>query len=290
MGWFGKSKDRKELREIKEAKKQLKHLERYKKEKRMTTSAADPTRAINELQPWQVNQEKTNPALSQLVHRDIWGREIKEPDLTNPTRNRWERPLDTIRGFQEAVDRGYRRSYHDEAATSVQDGSSQYGGHQHGGSAGGPSNDAAYTHVPSRMGNSATPLSSGSADEPLGFGAMGGRTTLNDNLAANAPVMSHRARNYSHGSNGYADTGYESVGHGSRGSSNNLEGESSWGAPQNGFPMESVPRKAAVNVIKLSNQPTTVTPTTVAPAAKNPAVVTASKKKKGWLGKRLSKQ
>lgn len=26
-----------------------------------------------------------------------------EPDLTNPTRHRWERPLDTIRGFEAAI-------------------------------------------------------------------------------------------------------------------------------------------------------------------------------------------
>lgn len=28
---------------------------------------------------------------------------IVEPDLTNPTRHRWERPLDTIRGFEAAI-------------------------------------------------------------------------------------------------------------------------------------------------------------------------------------------
>lgn len=93
----------------------------------------------------QVNQEKPQQGLSSLSHKDVWGREIgtnssspvstrktdhlrsrgflcarvltcvcsaAEPDLTNPTRSRWERPLDTIRSFQEAVDRGYRRSYY----------------------------------------------------------------------------------------------------------------------------------------------------------------------------------
>lgn len=35
-----------------------------------------------------------------------------EPDLSNPTRSRWERPLDTIRSFEAAIDGGYnnRRS------------------------------------------------------------------------------------------------------------------------------------------------------------------------------------
>lgn len=37
---------------------------------------------------------------------------IVEPDLTNPTRHRWERPLDTIRGFEAAIYKDeYRGSY-----------------------------------------------------------------------------------------------------------------------------------------------------------------------------------
>ncbi len=32
-----------------------------------------------------------------------------EPDKSNPTRYRWERPLDTIRAFEAAIDGGYNR-------------------------------------------------------------------------------------------------------------------------------------------------------------------------------------
>lgn len=32
-----------------------------------------------------------------------------EPDLSNPTRNRWERPLDTIRSFEAAINRDAKR-------------------------------------------------------------------------------------------------------------------------------------------------------------------------------------
>jgi hypothetical protein len=32
-----------------------------------------------------------------------------EPDLSNPTRSRWERPLDTIRSFEAAIDGEYKR-------------------------------------------------------------------------------------------------------------------------------------------------------------------------------------
>lgn len=31
-----------------------------------------------------------------------------DPDLSNPTRHRMERPLDTIRSFEAAIDRHYR--------------------------------------------------------------------------------------------------------------------------------------------------------------------------------------
>jgi hypothetical protein len=32
-----------------------------------------------------------------------------DPDLSNPTRNRWERPLDTIRSFEAAIEGDYAR-------------------------------------------------------------------------------------------------------------------------------------------------------------------------------------
>lgn len=37
---------------------------------------------------------------------------IADPDRSNPTRSRWERPLDTIRSFEAAIDGNYsRKSY-----------------------------------------------------------------------------------------------------------------------------------------------------------------------------------
>lgn len=32
-----------------------------------------------------------------------------DPDRSNPTRSRWERPLDTIRAFEAAIDGNYPR-------------------------------------------------------------------------------------------------------------------------------------------------------------------------------------
>jgi predicted secreted Zn-dependent protease len=34
---------------------------------------------------------------------------LADPDLSNPTRNRWERPLDTIRSFEAAIEGDYAR-------------------------------------------------------------------------------------------------------------------------------------------------------------------------------------
>lgn len=34
---------------------------------------------------------------------------VAEPDRSNPTRSRWERPLDTIRSFEAAIDGNYSR-------------------------------------------------------------------------------------------------------------------------------------------------------------------------------------
>lgn len=35
--------------------------------------------------------------------------ETADPDRSNPTRSRWERPLDTIRSFEAAIDGNYAR-------------------------------------------------------------------------------------------------------------------------------------------------------------------------------------
>ncbi|GAD99666.1 hypothetical protein TSTA_003950 [Paecilomyces variotii No. 5] len=67
---------------------------------------ADPTLAINEAQPAMVAAlEKSNLAsLRDVQHKDQYGNVISEPDISNPTRYRFERPLDTIRSFEAAVE------------------------------------------------------------------------------------------------------------------------------------------------------------------------------------------
>ncbi|KAF1833278.1 hypothetical protein BDW02DRAFT_570158 [Decorospora gaudefroyi] len=71
---------------------------------------ANPNSAMNEQQPIAAALEKpTLQSLRSFQHTDTSGNPIADPDLSNPTRSRWERPLDTIRSFEAAIDGEYRR-------------------------------------------------------------------------------------------------------------------------------------------------------------------------------------
>ncbi|KAI5847232.1 hypothetical protein DFP73DRAFT_373428 [Morchella snyderi] len=88
------------------------------KQKKMTKNV-DPTRAITEDEPFQVNQSTNQyKSLSQLKFKDRFGNDITDPDLTNPTRHRWESPLETIRGFEAAIDKDERRGSYVERTSS----------------------------------------------------------------------------------------------------------------------------------------------------------------------------
>ncbi|KAJ4992043.1 hypothetical protein SVAN01_02364 [Stagonosporopsis vannaccii] len=77
------------------------------------TTKTNPNAAMNEAQPIAAALEKpTLQSLRSFQHSDANGNPIgesSEPDLSNPTRSRWERPLDTIRSFEAAIDGEYRR-------------------------------------------------------------------------------------------------------------------------------------------------------------------------------------
>lgn len=86
------------------------HETHEEKESRRLHSKADPTLAMNELEPSAVAQEAAQLApLRSIQHKDTNGVPISDPDRSNPTRSRWERPLDTIRSFEAAIDGGYNR-------------------------------------------------------------------------------------------------------------------------------------------------------------------------------------
>ncbi|CEO58276.1 hypothetical protein PEBR_07295 [Penicillium brasilianum] len=70
-------------------------------------SKADPNAALYEAQPMAINAEpgaRDTFSLRSMQHKDREGKVITDPDLSNPTRNRLERPLDTIRGFEAAIE------------------------------------------------------------------------------------------------------------------------------------------------------------------------------------------
>lgn len=74
------------------------------------TTKANPNAAMNELQPVAAALEKpTLQSLRSFQHSDSAGNPIVDPDLSNPTRSRWERPLETIRSFEAAIDSEYKR-------------------------------------------------------------------------------------------------------------------------------------------------------------------------------------
>ncbi|RYO75138.1 hypothetical protein DL766_006655 [Monosporascus sp. MC13-8B] len=96
------------------------------KESNRLHSKADPTLAISEAEPSAVAQmsgDNIVKPLSAIQHRDINGNPIVDPDRSNPTRSRWERPLDTIRSFEAAIDGAYdnRKSFYRPDSGSVAD-------------------------------------------------------------------------------------------------------------------------------------------------------------------------
>ncbi|ERF68580.1 hypothetical protein EPUS_04678 [Endocarpon pusillum Z07020] len=90
----------------------LELTESHKDKKRLYTKA-DPSMAMNEAQPAAVALEESNlDNIRKITWKDAQGNVIADPDLSNPTRSRMERPLDTIRSFEAAVEGTYnsRRS------------------------------------------------------------------------------------------------------------------------------------------------------------------------------------
>ncbi|GFF96527.1 uncharacterized protein YMR295C [Aspergillus udagawae] len=78
------------------------------KHRRSLHTKADPTLAMNEAQPMAVALEQsTMGSLRAMQHKDRFGQIITDPDLSNPTRPRFERPLETIRAFEAAFEGTY---------------------------------------------------------------------------------------------------------------------------------------------------------------------------------------
>ncbi|KAJ5220281.1 hypothetical protein N7468_009485 [Penicillium chermesinum] len=105
------------------------HLSESSQEKarRSLQTKADPTVAMYELQPSEQALEKSNlGSLRSLRHKDQYGNVIEDPDKSNPTRPRLERPLDTIRSFEAAI-YGTYSSQRPTSYARTEDGASQMG-------------------------------------------------------------------------------------------------------------------------------------------------------------------
>ncbi|TVY85003.1 Uncharacterized protein LSUE1_G000350 [Lachnellula suecica] len=107
------------------------------KDSRRLHSKADPSMALAEAEPSAVASgvKSSLQSIRAIQHRDSQGNAIADPDRSNPTRNRWERPLDTIRSFEAAIDGNYsRKSYirtdSADTASTYNRRSSYYGGTQ----------------------------------------------------------------------------------------------------------------------------------------------------------------
>lgn len=100
--------------------------ERAEKERRDSflrgESKANPNAAVQELQPASRNvlEKVTLDSLRAVQAKDTQGNPITEPDLSNPTRPRWERPLDTIRSFEKAIDGEYSRRSHQRSQSEYE--------------------------------------------------------------------------------------------------------------------------------------------------------------------------
>ncbi|KAK8082767.1 hypothetical protein PG996_001548 [Apiospora saccharicola] len=86
------------------------HETSAEKESKRLHTKADPTLAMQEMEPSAVAAHQSRralPSMSEIEWRDATGTPITEPDRSNPSRSKWERPLDTIRSFEAAIDGGY---------------------------------------------------------------------------------------------------------------------------------------------------------------------------------------
>ncbi|CBX95529.1 hypothetical protein IAQ61_004361 [Plenodomus lingam] len=127
---FHSDKSSKHERKISEGEKRKTHYD--------PNTKANPNAAMNEIQPIAAALEKpTLQSLRSFQHTDSTGNPIVDPDLSNPTRSRWERPLDTIRSFEAAIDGEYKRRVQttrgDQSEVMSAYGSrrnSYYGGHE----------------------------------------------------------------------------------------------------------------------------------------------------------------
>jgi hypothetical protein len=100
----------------------LELIESAKDKRRLNNTKSDPSKALNEATPAEQAQEESTVDDIRLVrYKDTEGNIISDPDRSNPTRARLERPLDTIRSFAAAAEgtSSRRSSYTDRPGSQI---------------------------------------------------------------------------------------------------------------------------------------------------------------------------
>ncbi|RDI80237.1 hypothetical protein Vi05172_g9786 [Venturia inaequalis] len=109
--------------------KELKQRESHDQKNHLSeTTKANPNAAMTEMQPMQQQlAESTMVSLRGGQYTDMNGVLITDPDFSNPTRHRGERPLATIRSFEAAIDSEWKRSRGDRPESMMRNDSAPEG-------------------------------------------------------------------------------------------------------------------------------------------------------------------
>ncbi|CZT17688.1 uncharacterized protein RCC_03525 [Ramularia collo-cygni] len=278
------------------------------------TSKANPNAAIQENQPGvnAVFEESTLAPLRSVQHRDAFGNVITDPDLSNPTRPRLERPLDTIRSFEKAIDNGYRRrsnyqraesdsnmhqqndrrnsAYGYDAAPSHNryangNGGGYYGGQRPDSMAGGPRR-----HPNNRMTSDSMmynqrpyPHHAQQPSQDTGSDSTGPWANSTDPSSENSSIDRIAPPAKPYGENGYPQNGYAHNGYGPNGFQGPIPEEGGSYPMRGGAPAVQAPERRP---IPLGNSGDAPLPSGSLPSTKRPE----AEKRKSWLSRRFSKK
>ncbi|KAL4897699.1 hypothetical protein BDV59DRAFT_48681 [Aspergillus ambiguus] len=193
------------------------HYNESAEEKRRRTlhTKADPMVAMSEDQPMMVALEKSNLGnLREMEHKDQYGNVITDPDLSNPTRPRFERPLDTIRSFEAAIYGTYMSRPVSYAKTDYSRRSSYFGGHN-GYATRGYGEQEGYYNGRGTYSRPDSYIDGGYPPPPENYypyNQMNGRPRPRHHPRMNSEHYGNNAP-YGHAQNGYAQNGYAQNGY-----------------------------------------------------------------------------
>jgi len=262
-----------------------------------------------------VLEESTLAPLRSVQHKDVYGNVITDPDLCNPTRPRLERPLDTIRSFEKAIDNGYKRrssymrtdsesnmqQYNDRRNSGYGydagpnqnryangngngNGGGYYGGQRAESMAGGPRR-----HPNNRMGSESTmygqrpyPQHAHQLSQDTGSDSTGPWANSTDPSSENSSIDRIAPPAKPYGENGYPPNAYGN-GYGPNGFQGPIPEEGGAYNMHGGAPPVQAPERRP---IPLGNSGDAPLPPGNLPSTKRPE----AEKRKSWLSRRFSKK